>query len=458
MKKILYFDCASGISGDMTLGALLDLGADRQQFLAELEKLHVEGYQIQVTETQKNSIRATHVDVLVDGEEAEHSHTHPHPHGHCENHEHADEHGHSHKHAHTYNYDQEHPHEHSHVHNNEYTHVHLHEHDHGHEHHHAHPHRSFADIRSMIENSALAEEVKELSLRIFARVARAEAKVHGKSVDEVHFHEVGAVDSIIDIVGCAILIHQIRPDAVYASVVHEGHGFVKCQHGMLPVPVPAASEIFAASKAKIRQIDIEGELVTPTGAAIIAELAEQFGTMPEMKVERIGWGAGTKNLPIPNVLKVYEGFTEEENTDWLQSDEIMVLETNLDDCSAELMGYAMEKLLQAGALDVSFTPVVMKKNRPAYRMTVLCRPGDVSEMERLMFTHTTTIGIRRHMERRSILKREQTTLTTDEGRLAGKKVYLKDSVRVYPEYRSAVELAEKQNKSLWEIYRSYGKF
>ncbi len=411
MKKILYFDCASGISGNMTLGALLDLGADREAFLGELGKLGVEGYQITISETEKNSIRATHVEVVVEGEEAG---------GGCDHHghEHHQEDGHT----------------------------------------HAHPHRNFADIRALITRSELSENVKELSLRIFTRVAQAEAKVHGKTMDEVHFHEVGAVDSIVDIVGCAILIDQIKPDAVYASVVQEGHGFVRCQHGLLSVPVPATSEIFTASGAKMKQIDIEGELVTPTGAAIIAELAEQFGTMPEMKTERIGWGAGTKNLPIPNILKIYQGIVEEDDADWLQSDEIMVLETNLDDCSGEMMGYAMEKLMQAGALDVSFAPIVMKKNRPAYRMTVLAKPEQEMLLERLMFTYTTTIGIRRRLEKRRILKREQVSVTTALGELEAKKVYLEDSVRVYPEYQSAVQLAEKQKKSLWEIYRSYEKF
>lgn len=430
MKKILYFDCASGISGNMTLGALLDLGADREAFLRELEKLGVEGYQVQITETEKNSIRATHVEVVVEGEEADggcERRGHEHSHGGCDHHGH----------------------EHSHV-------GHEHRHEVGHTH--AHPHRNFADIRTIIAHSGLSERVKELSLRIFKRVAQAEAKVHGKTLDEVHFHEVGAIDSIVDIVGCAILIDQIKPDAVYASTVNEGHGFVRCQHGLLSVPVPATSEIFAASEAKMKQIDIEGELVTPTGAAIIAELAESFGTMPEMKTERIGWGAGTRNLPIPNVLKVYQGITEDKSEDWLQQDEILVLETNLDDCSGEMMGYAMEKLMQARALDVSFAPIIMKKNRPAYRMTVLAKPEQETQMERLMFTYTTTIGIRKRLEKRSILKREKVSVTTALGELEAKKVYLEDSVRVYPEYQSAVQLAEKQKKSLWEIYRSYEKF
>lgn len=318
----------------------------------------------------------------------------------------------------------------------------------------------------MIGQSSLNENVKDLALRIFGRVAAAEAKVHGKSIEEVHFHEVGAVDSIIDIVGCAILIDMIKPDAVCASVLHEGNGFVRCQHGLLSVPVPATSEVLAAAGAPLMQIDIEGELVTPTGAAIIAELAETFGTMPQMRIEKIGWGAGTKNLPIPNVLRVYagtgfeptsaaeKGGRGELDTPYMQ-DEIMVLEANLDDCTGEMLGAAMETLLAAGALDVFYTPVFMKKNRPAYRLTVLAKPQDRAHMERLIFRHTTTIGIRRRIEARSILKREQVRVNTPFGEMDAKRVYLGEEERVYPEYESAVKLAAENGKALWEIYRSY---
>ena len=251
-------------------------------------------------------------------------------------------------------------------------------------------------------------------MRIFTRVAKAEAKIHGKTVEEVHFHEVGAVDSIVDIVGCAILIHELQPQKIYASAVREGHGFVQCRHGLLPVPVPATCEILAAANAPLRQIDVEGELVTPTGAAIIAELASSFGTMPEMRLEKIGWGAGTKDISIPNVLKVYQGLRTPEvvpaadfagQADILR-DQVAVLEANIDDCTGEMLGYALQVLLDAGALDVSCVPIYMKKNRPAYRLTVLARPGDEAKMEKLIFGHTTTIGIRRRVEERSVLKRE----------------------------------------------------
>lgn len=451
-RKILYFDCASGISGDMTLGALLDLGEDEQQFLRELEKLHLEGYHIAIEETEKNGIRAKHVTVCVDGVPEISENVSLHEYGHIHGEVHTHEHGHMHGETDT--------HDEGHMHGEVHTHEHSHAHDH------AHPHRNFADIRQIIGQSGLNENVKDLALRIFGRVAAAEAKVHGKSIEEVHFHEVGAVDSIIDIVGCAILIDMIKPDAVCASVLHEGNGFVRCQHGLLSVPVPATSEVLAAAGAPLMQIDIEGELVTPTGAAIIAELAETFGTMPQMRIEKIGWGAGTKNLSIPNVLRVYAGTGFEPtsaaekggsrgfDTPYMQ-DEIMVLEANLDDCTGEMLGAAMETLLAAGALDVFYTPVFMKKNRPAYRLTVLAKPQDRAHMERLIFRHTTTIGIRRRIEARSILKREQVRVNTPCGEMDAKRVYLGEEERVYPEYESAVKLAAENGKALWEIYRSY---
>ena len=469
-RKILYFDCASGISGDMTLGALLDLGTDEQQFLRELEKLHLEGYHIAIEETEKNGIRAKHVTVCVDGVPEISENVSLHEYGHMHSEVHTHEHGHMHGETDTHDdghmHGQIHTHDEGHIHGEVHTHEHGHMHGEAHTHEHMHPHRNFADIRRIIGQSGLNENVKDLALRIFGRVAAAEAKVHGKSIEEVHFHEVGAVDSIIDIVGCAILIDMIKPDAVCASVLHEGNGFVRCQHGLLSVPVPATSEVLAAADAPLMQIDIEGELVTPTGAAIIAELAETFGTMPQMRIEKIGWGAGTKNLSIPNVLRVYAGTDFEPtsaaekggsrgfDTPYMQ-DEIMVLEANLDDCTGEMLGAAMETLLAAGALDVFYTPVFMKKNRPAYRLTVLAKPQDRAHMERLIFRHTTTIGIRRRIEARSILKREQVRVNTPCGEMDAKRVYLGEEERVYPEYESAVKLAAENGKALWEIYRSY---
>ena len=421
-EKILYFDCSAGISGDMTLGALIDLGADKNAFLTELEKLHLEGYEIAFETTQRNAITATHVNVILTGQEQVHDHTHIH--------EHIHDHGHTH----------EHDHEH-----------------HSHDHERGHFHRSFRDIRQMIQNSELSKEVKDLSLRIFTRVARAEAKVHHKDMEEVQFHEVGAVDSIVDIVGSAILITMLKPDRICASVVQDGHGFVHCQHGMLSVPVPAVCEIFAESDALIRQIDVDTELVTPTGAAIISELADSFGTMPVMTIDKMGWGAGTKILKIPNLLKVTLGYQETVSDNYTEQDEIMVLETNLDDCTGEMLGAAMEILMENGALDAFYTPIFMKKNRPAWCLTVLARPEDTEKMERLIFLHTTTIGIRRHLDQRRILKREKAVVPTAYGELQVKRVALEDGYRDYPEYESAKKLAVETGKPLWEILKNDGK-
>lgn len=263
--KALYFDCFAGISGDMTLGALLDLGIDKDKFLEEISKINVEGFKIEFGRVDKNGINAFDVDVIIDGFEEEHEHDYEHHHDH-------------------------------HCHNEHY-----------HGHHHPHVHRNLFDVNKIIEESTISDNAKDLAKKIFMRVAKAESKVHGKAIDEVHFHEVGALDSIVDIIGTAICIDLIKPDKIYSSVVNDGYGFIMCQHGQIPVPVPATAEIFANSNVVSRQIDIEMELVTPTGAAIIAELPESYGVCPTMKVVKTGYGAGKRNSKIPNVLRVMLG-------------------------------------------------------------------------------------------------------------------------------------------------------
>ena len=376
--KTLYFDCSSGISGNMTLGALLEIIGDENYLLEELKKLNVDGYKIEISKQVKNGITGTYVDVILD---------------------------------------------------EEHTHEHEHEHHHDHEHHH-HEHRNLNDVYSVIDNSSLDEKTKDLAKRIFLRVAKAESKVHNKPLEEVHFHEVGAIDSIVDIVGTAILINKINPDRIISSVVNDGYGFIECAHGTMAVPVPATSEIFAASNVKFRQIDIDTELVTPTGAAIIAELAEEFTTLPAMVTEKIGWGTGTKNLKIPNVLKVYYGEIQEQNENFV------VMETNVDDCSGEVLGYTSEKLFENGALDVFFTPIFMKKNRPAYRLTVACKKEDMFKLQNIIFKETTTIGIRYRFEARTELGREFVEVDTKYGKIKAKKVTNDGETYVYPEYES----------------------
>ncbi len=397
--KTLYFGCSSGISGNMTLGALLEIVGDENYLLGELKKLNVDGYKIEISKKVKNGITGTYVDVILEHEQHHHDHEH--------------------------------------------THVHEHE----HEHHHHHEHRNLYDVNNIIDNSSLDENTKALAKRIFLRVAKAESKVHNKPLDEVHFHEVGAIDSIVDIVGTAILINKINPDKVIASVVNDGYGFIECAHGTMAVPVPATSEIFAASNVKFRQIDIDTELVTPTGAAIIAELAEDFSTLPAMVTEKIGWGTGSKELKIPNVLKVYYGEMQEENQNFV------VMETNIDDCSGEILGYTSEKLFANGALDVFYTPIFMKKNRPAYRLSVACRKEDMFKLQNIIFKETTTIGIRYRFESRTELGREFVEIDTKYGKIRAKKVINNGETYVYPEYESMKKIAEENNIPLKELYK-----
>lgn len=382
--KTLYFDCSSGISGNMVLGALLEIADDKEYFLEELNKLNVEGYRINISKKVKNGITGTYADVIIENE-------------------------------------------------------------HHHEHH--HEHRNLNDVNRIIDESLIDNKSKELAKRIFLRVAMAESKVHNKPLEEVHFHEVGAIDSIVDIVGTAILINRINPDKIISSVVNDGYGFIECAHGTMSVPVPAASEIFASSNVKSRQIDIDTELVTPTGAAIIAELAEEFVPMPAMITEKIGWGAGSKDLKIPNVLKVYYGETEEKDNN------VLVMETVIDDCSGEILGYVSEQLFQNGALDVFYTPVFMKKSRPAYCLTVVCGDKESDRLRKIIFRETTTIGIRYRHEYRAELERESSEIDTEYGKIKVKKVTNNKETYIYPEYESIREIAKEKNIPLKELYK-----
>lgn len=387
--KVIYFDCSSGISGNMTLGALTEIIGDEEYLKDELKKLNVDGYKIEISKKVKNGITGTYVDVILED---------------------------------------------------------IHHHNNEHEYHH-HEHRNLNEINKIIEESSLDNNVKDLSKRIFLRVAKAESKVHNKPLEEVHFHEVGAIDSIVDIVGTAILINKINPDKIISSIVNDGYGFIECAHGKTAVPVPATSEIFADRGVKFKQIDIDTELVTPTGAAIIAELAEEFTTLPSMEVKKIGWGAGYKDIEIPNVLKVYCGEMQEKNGN------LVVMETNIDDSSGEVLGYTSDALFEAGALDVFFTPIFMKKNRPAYRLTVACRKEDMFRLQNIIFRETTTIGIRYRFESRTELERKIIDIDTKYGKIKAKQVVNNGEEYIYPEYESMKELAKENNIPLKELYK-----
>jgi uncharacterized protein (TIGR00299 family) protein len=394
--SILYFDCFSGISGDMTLSALIDLGVDLNRLIGELNKLHLDGWKIRLSEVSKHGVGAKRIEVILQDE--------------------------------------------------------AHHHLHKWFHHHAHTHRTMADIARIIDESDISAKAKELAMRIFMRLAVAEAKIHGSTPEEVHFHEVGAVDSIIDIVGVAICMDMLSPDKVYASVLHDGYGFIKCQHGTIPVPVPAVTEVLAARGVGFKQLDVEGELMTPTGAAIIAELAESFGTMPEMKILKSGYGAGTTDFDIPNLLRVVYGepLSPITETGGVQ-DTVMVIETNIDDATPEVLGYVMGKLFEAGARDVFFTPVYMKKCRPATMVSVICDEAKATVMEHILFSETSTIGLRKHIVKRTCLPRKATTVSTPYGDVKAKETCYNGISRLSIEYDDACRLAKEKNIPLKRI-------
>ncbi|MEH7179839.1 LarC family nickel insertion protein [Neobacillus vireti] len=310
--KTLYFDCFSGVSGDMVIGALIDAGADPVKLVEELKKLNIEDeYELTWKKVVKNGITSTKFDVLLKNHRHEHEHTHDHAHTHTHNHDHEHAHTHTHDHDHEHAHTHTHDHDHGHTHTHEHTHTHDHDHEHGHEHvhthdHHHHDHRSYKDIVQLLEEADFSEQVKDTALRIFKKIGEAEGLIHGVPLERVHFHEVGAVDSIIDIIGTAILIHQLEIEAIKSSPIPVGTGKIRIDHGLYPVPAPATLEILKG--VPIEHSEVRFELTTPTGAAIVAVLAEEFGSIPSMKVRSIGYGAGTKTFKDhPNVVRVIIG-------------------------------------------------------------------------------------------------------------------------------------------------------
>lgn len=428
MEKILYFDCFAGISGDMCIGALVDLGLDPSAVEDEIRKLGIKGYDLEIKKISRYSIYGTDVKVTLSGDsECIHEHSH------------EEARGHSHDEAR----------------------------DHGHSHHHNEKERSLADICHIINSSGISKKAKELSVAIFTEIAKAEAAVHGKNIEEVHFHEVGAIDSIVDIVGTAVCIDMLKPDRIYCSPVHEGQGFIRCRHGILPVPVPAVIKMLGGSGISIVTEDIQAELVTPTGFGILKTVSEGCGKMPELLVESVGYGFGKTETGRLNALRVILGVSrtsaEElipdpgldsvQETDRVRiRDHVMLLETNIDNTSGEMLGYALERLLKAGALDVFHTPIQMKKNRPAVMLSVICRTEDAEKLADILFMETSTIGIRIQELERVTLKREIRTVQTELGEVRVKQVIVRGLERVQPEYEDCKKLAEENNLSLNEVY------
>jgi hypothetical protein len=442
--KTLYLDLFSGISGDMFIGALIDLGLDAHRLEHELEKLPLEGYHLHATRGVKSGIAGVKFDVHLESEHTHGGHLHSHSHQHEASTVPAatgsgkgpeEHHSHGHEHEH---------------------HGHTHDHDHDHDHDGGHG-RTFAQIKELISRSGLAESVKRKSLAIFQRIANAEGKIHGVPAEEVGFHEVGAVDSIVDVVGACIGLELLENPRVWSSPVTEGTGWIDCAHGRLPVPAPATLAILGARGIAVTQCEEPHELVTPTGAALLAELVERFGPMRGLVAEKTGFGFGTRNNRTrPNVLRAIlgEAAGDESAHDW-QTDTITVLEANLDDINAEILGHFVEQALVAGALDVFPTPIQMKKNRPGVLLTMLCAEGDADRFSELMLRETTSFGIRRYAAERKKLVREFTVAHTPYGDVKVKLGKLDGkTVQAAPEYESCKKVAETANVPLKEVYEA----
>ena len=460
-EKILYLDCASGISGDMTVGALLDLGASREKLVRALDSLGVSGYHLHFGRTKKCGIDAYDFDVHLEEEEHHHDHEHGHEHEHSHdehNHSH-DEHDHSHdEYDHEHHHDHEHTHDHEHHHAHEHTHEHEHSHDHAHTHDHMHPHvhRNIHDIFEIIDRLDASDRVKNLARRMFEIVAGAESKAHGIPVSEVHFHEVGAIDSIVDVISAAFCLEDLGIHRVVVSPLSEGHGFARCQHGLMPVPVPATANIAAAQGLELTLRDVEGEMVTPTGAAIAAAFRTEAALPKKYQIEKIGIGAGNKDFAHANILRAMlltdKTVEVETGKDGHDESSMWVMEANLDDCTGEALGYAMEVLLEAGARDVWYTPAYMKKNRPAYVLHVLTTAEKREELEQLVFSCTTTIGVRRYPVERTILPREVKEIQTRYG-AAKVKICKRGGVDTcYPEYESVRAICRETGKRFMEVF------
>jgi uncharacterized protein (TIGR00299 family) protein len=417
--RILYYDCFSGISGDMNLGAMLDLGVSEDYLRSKLNKLGVTGWSLIVREDQRKGITGTRAIVALDGDSGHH-HSHE-----AQSHVHGEHHD-----------------QHSHTHGENNGHEH---HSHG-EHH----HRNMADIRKIIEDSSLDYKVKALSLEIFTEVAKAEGKIHGKPMEEVHFHEVGALDSIIDIVGAAICLHKLDVDRVLFSPLALGSGFVTCAHGKFPVPAPATTEILKG--IPITRGDADKELTTPTGAAIAKVFADEFTRETNFIIQRVGYGIGGRDNPVPNVLRVYLAEAGEQS---ITGDRAVILESNIDDMNPEIYSYVTDKLMALGAMDVWITPIYMKKGRPANTLSVLCSTNLQHQLAAFILAETTTLGVRSHMVDKTMLERKTVSVTTPWGDVPVKQGILGGKViKEKPEYEACRKLAEANNVPLTQVYQA----
>lgn len=438
MDKKLYLDCGSGISGDMFVAAMIDLGADPNTFQKALDSIPADGFFVEIGRVKKSGIDCCDFRVRLDDDCENHDHDMDYLYGSlapaagsgCSCHEESDR---------------------------EEHHCHCHEEGHDGEAHHCcrqgkdhhHTHRGLAEILPMIDACDMTETAKALARKIFRIIGEAEAKAHDLPLDKVHFHEVGALDSIVDVVAAAVTFDSLHIKEVIVPKLTEGTGTVRCRHGVMPVPVPATVNIVSAYKIPMELTGAEGEYVTPTGAAIAAAISTSHQLPPSFVIKKAGLGAGKRAYTDRSgILRAFL-IQGEENEG---RDKVVKLETDIDDCSGEVLGYVMKKLFKAGAKDVHYAPVFMKKNRPAWELTVICGEDKAEELEQIIFTETTTIGIREYPLMRSILNREEKEVETVYGKAAVKQVTFGDMTRAYPEYDTVKKLAKKNKVPFMDVF------
>ena len=451
--KTLYLECGMGAAGDMLTAALLELMPDPEAAVAELNGLGIPGVQFSKEAVSKCGIGGTHMTVKVHGKEEseEMFHHHHEHHDHLHEHEHDDEsacheHHHDHEHIHEgHEHHHDHTHEHSHEHTHGHTHEHAHEHgDDGHTHHH---HSSLHDIEHIVcGHLNIPDQVKQDVMAVYGLIAEAESHAHGVPVTEIHFHEVGTMDAIADITAVCLLMNKIAPDQVIVSPVHVGSGHVHCAHGILPVPAPATAYIL--NGVPMYGGAVKGELCTPTGAALLKHFATRFGDMPVMRTAAIGYGMGKKDFEQANCIRAMLGETEDAG------DSVLQLECNVDDMTAEELGFAMERILEAGALEVYTVAAGMKKSRPGTILCVLCHEDAKETLVRVIFRNTTTIGVREHRCSRYTLKRSFETVQTPYGDVQKKLSSGYGVAREKYEYEDLARIAREQGMSLAEVRKS----
>ncbi|PYX29793.1 MAG: nickel pincer cofactor biosynthesis protein LarC [Acidobacteria bacterium] len=439
--RIAYLECFSGISGDMFLGALLDAGVPAALLEKTVAALAVRA-RLEISRVLRSGISATKVDVWVDGEKDLPREEYWERQGAGHPHEHSD-HSQAH-HQHRHPEDEHHGHSHSHVAERASRPL---PHKRGHEHGHSHG-RGLTEIRAIISAAAISETAKKTAIAVFEALGAAEAKIHSTPIESIHFHEVGAVDAMVDIVCAAVGAEALGVDEIVCSPLNLGGGTVKCAHGTFPAPAPATVELL--KDAPVYSSGLQAELVTPTGAAIVKILASRFAAFPEMKIEKSGYGAGSREFPeLPNVLRLTVGEAAAAGT---TSEIISVLEANLDDLNPQVFGYVMDRLLEEGALDVFGMPVQMKKNRPGMVLTVLCKPQDAEKLTRLLFAETTTLGVRRRDEARQTLARRWESVRTQWGDVRIKIGSLNGTISNYaPEYEDCRRIAAEHRVPLKRV-------